>query len=189
MLGVLHKGQQVQGTNLDDLDEGTYYCTVGNTNSPADFCWVLTVFDRPSGTGDKSQLAWALNNIWVRRKSGTWGDWLKYNAVADFYKDYNSLASLANALGVIENKDRPSTLDLNEIRGTGFYLIQSIHGTYINKPSGAAGYGALIVFFAGNYLIQIWINDTIGDKMYIRGNWSNGQTWYGWREIALTPQT
>lgn len=166
MLGVLHKGQQVQGTNLDDLDEGTYYCTVGNTNSPADFCWVLTVFDRPSGTGDKSQLAWALNNIWVRRKSGTWGDWLKYNAVADFYKDYNSLASLANALGVTDIKIQPTSY------------------------SGGAGTIATLVAL-GEAKLQVefgWSDaqSTYGRMQRCRFRVVNGTTEYEWHDISYT---
>ena len=87
----------------------------------------------------------------------------------------------------MQNRNIPSKKDLNDIIDIGFYLIQVIDGVYTNKPVGAHDYGALVVFAAGGYTIQVWINDGIYSKMYIRGNWSNG-SWYGWREIVLTAQ-
>lgn len=90
-------------------------------------------------------------------------------------------------LGVMQNKNKPATKDLNDIMNIGFYIIQVVDGVYTNKPVGANNYGALVVFVAGNYTIQVWLDDGVGSKMYIRGNWAGG-SWYGWREIALTAQ-
>lgn len=87
----------------------------------------------------------------------------------------------------MQNKNIPSIKDLNNIKNIGFYLIQVVDGVYTNKPVGAGNYGALVVFAAGNYTIQVWIEDSVGSKMYIRGNWAGGP-WYGWREIVLTAQ-
>ena len=98
-----------------------------------------------------------------------------------------SKADLASVLGVMQNKNIPQEKDLNDIKNVGFYLIQVIDGAYTNKPVGARDYGVLVVFAAGNYIIQVWIEDGIYSKMYIRGNWYGGP-WYGWREIALTAQ-
>ena len=188
-----------RGTDLDSLrTPNKYTCSDGPTsgtilNKPSNvlYGFLLEVKPCTNDTSNVVQILWADGGrMFSRTYDNGWSNWLTYSYdIPDFYKSYSDLDYLANALGVIQNKNIQQEKDLNNIFDIGFYLIRIDDGNYINKPIGAGNYGALVVFACGNYKLQVWIEDTIGSKMYIRGNWSGGyNNWYVWREIALTAQ-
>ena len=63
------------GFNCDELETGFYYYTEGGSNAPATYAWIITL----AGGSDKAQLAWTVEKIFTRRRSGGyWNSWKTY---------------------------------------------------------------------------------------------------------------
>jgi hypothetical protein len=61
--------------NCNELETGFYYYTEGGSNAPINYSWIITL----AGGSDKAQLAWTVEHIYIRRRSGgSWSSWKAY---------------------------------------------------------------------------------------------------------------
>lgn len=73
---------------------------------------------------------------------------------------------------------RGSIDDSNFATETGFYRISS---EIQNMPYD--GYGIMLVFKAGSYILQIYSG---ASKILVRKSGDNGTTWIEWKSVTLT---
>lgn len=66
---------QVGNVDANTLEQGAYYLTNNCTNVPVEYCYLLCITASNNVINDMGQLAFSVNNIWFRRKSGSWSEW------------------------------------------------------------------------------------------------------------------
>ena len=138
----------------------------------------------PSSTGLKHNL----NTVWTEGNdgigSGLDADLLDGKHASDF-------ASSADLSGKVDKQTYlGNTIDLNTVKTSGFYRLNSQTKNLVNAPTGIdLGFGQMLVISGGGDTISQLAMPYNNSRIYVRNgntvNNSNG-TWHDWATVANT---